>query len=332
MIAPLPVRYVGKIWPNGEFGISRQKEMPFSFKAQSHPETHLSQWDRNLLQVHGLEKTIEYKRLERGYCYFGSSLLTKSRTRAKRGAKGISRQGSRMVRNAAHVMQSECDRRRLSFATLTLPRMTDEQVSAVAANWSAIVKRFTERLKRHLVRSGLPGEIVSVTEVQEKRFSRTGQVALHLHSVFKGAHRVNGGWVLKWHELRRYWQDAVTASVPNDCDWSACENIQRVKKSASGYLGKYMSKGVRTMASIAEAIPLPSAWWSCSQSLRSRVKKAIIANRPAIQILAELCELELIGTFKFIRQVLIKIADNFTYPVGWYGTLSSDVLMTLSQK
>lgn len=330
MFRPPPIRYVGRVWPNGEFGISRQKEVSISFEGQSHFESHEAQWNKNLIAAHGIEKAIAYKQEERGSCYLGLSLLTKSRTKAKRGSKGISRYGSRMVRNAAYVLERDCDRRRLSFATLTLPRMSDEQVAAVAENWSAIVKRFTERLKRHLVRLGLPGEIVSVTEVQEKRFSRTGQVAYHLHSVFQGSQRTNGGWALKWTDLRRYWSEAVSTSVPNECDWSACENIQRVKKSAAGYLGKYMSKGVRTMATIVSAIPIPSAWWSCTQSLRARVKKETITSDPGIQCLAQMCQAGLIGTFKFLRQVLINISEDFSYPVGWFGVLEEDVLIHIA--
>jgi hypothetical protein len=52
-----------------------------------------------------------------------------------------------------------------------------------------------------------------------------------------------------------------------------------VRKSASAYLGKYMSKGGNIVADILEAMPtieLPSQWWSQSSEVRSSIKERII--------------------------------------------------------
>lgn len=326
------VPYSGRIWPNGEFGISRQREVPFSFKGQSHKESHQSHWDKSLIAVHGIESVIEYKRLERGYCYLGSSLLTKSRTRKARGLKGISRFGSKMVRNAAKILEDENSRNKLTFLTLTLPGLSDVGLKVVAKNWSAIVKSFTERLKRHLIRSRLPGEILSVTEVQEKRLHRTGEAALHLHAIFRGTNSDRGGWAVTPALARMYWKDSVVKFVQEDVCWDSCENLQRVKKSAAGYLGKYMTKGVRSAASEEGLAACPSAWWNCSQSLRLRVKKGIICNRHVISMLAEMCEANISGTFVVIREVLIKIREDFFYPAGWYGKISDEILQILGQE
>jgi hypothetical protein len=48
-----------------------------------------------------------------------------------------------------------------------------------------------------------------------------------------------------------------------------------VRKSASGYLGKYMSKGGGVLADVIKAMPtveLPSLWWSLSSQVRSDIK------------------------------------------------------------
>jgi hypothetical protein len=315
---------VGAIWPNGEFGVSRQKEMSIPALSKSHHETDETQFNRLGIIAHGIQSVIEFRQNERGRCLLGSSLLTKPRKAQKRGSKGISRYGSKTVRNAGYLLEREYHRKRLTFATLTLPNVSKVDADRVIAAWSKIVKRFTEEVKRELQRHHLPAEIVSVTEVQEKRLKRSGICALHLHLLFKGTHSFRGGWAIAPTVLRDMWRSAVSPHLSEECDWSSCENMQRVKKSAAGYLGKYMSKGVGVLKALKESggsTSVPSAWWNCTFSLRRKVKSEIIRKSEPIQILAAICQSELRESLDFCREVLIKLTEDFTYPVGWYGRI-----------
>jgi len=61
--------------------------------------------------------------------------------------------------------------------------------------------------------------------------------------------------------------------------FAASCNIQAVKASAAGYLGKYMSKGPGVLSAILADDPglaefLPKTWWFCSDRLRTYIRKS----------------------------------------------------------
>jgi hypothetical protein len=178
-----------------------------------------------------------------------------------------------MVRNGAFVLQDKFGRRRLSFLTLTLPTMSDEQIREACQEWSEILRIFLQWVVRRLKAANLPTFYVSVTEVQEKRSQREKRPVLHLHMVFVG--RGSGGsWCLSPQAVRQAWQRAVEArltSYTGQLDFSSVENIQMVRESAEAYLGKYMSKGTELIASwrsMFEHFPIPHTWWNCSSTMR----------------------------------------------------------------
>jgi len=63
---------------------------------------------------------------------------------------------------------------------------------------------------------------------------------------------------------------SCAAVVGIEVDTSAAVDAQLVKKTASGYLAKYLSKGSGTVDFIADIAPsqLPSQWWSMSAKVR----------------------------------------------------------------
>lgn len=248
----LTSRSMGRIWPDGEFVL----------------------WAEVAGKMWEPEKSIP----------LGLSELPNSHTnpemseRTRRGLNGISTYGQRMVKNAAYLLQQKHGARRLTFLTLTLPGTPDETFE-VAKEWSRLCRNFYQKLKRRLVVMGLSPVIVGVTEIQPKRFKRTGGMPLHLHVVFQGAFK-DHMWCFRPDDFRDMWRDSVVAVIPSMAkhSFSSASNAQRVKSSAAGYLGKYMSKGEKDITAILEEAPavvdaLPSSWYNLTKEARDGVHR-----------------------------------------------------------
>jgi len=205
-----------------------------------------------------------------------SSMLSNSHRR--RGLNGITRKGGRLVRNTAHMMQAKWGRKRLSFLTLTLPPFSPSEERHLCSEWSRVVRVFCQRLRRLLIERGLPAGYVGVTEIQEKRWNRSQEVGLHLHIVFVGRVKLSEGWRISPGECREAWLSVLSTVVERPVYSQSCENLKMVKKSASGYLGKYMSKGTKIVSQVVDAKGeeyIPSAWYTCSQSLKDAYVKSV---------------------------------------------------------
>lgn len=245
--------------------------------------------------------------------------------RGIKGQKGITSYGARIVRNCAHLLESSVQVGRCIFATVTVPNLPIQAIGAIHENWNQVVELYRLSLRRALQRKGLSGESVTVSEIQEKRHQRTGLPVLHLHSVFVGV-TASGKFAIAPKEHDRMWYAALSSVV--DIDWSditsAC-NLQRVKKSAAGYLGKYMSKGSKAVITArANGFErwLPKHWWNASRSLTRRVK----ANTRRIDYLAdwlnEIAEVKGNGVWEWHRDVQIEMYNGDKINIARYGRLT----------
>lgn len=196
---------------------------------------------------------------------------------AQRGAKGITVYGARLVKNGCYLLQNKYGKERLSFLTTTLPG-SPEMTTLAASGWGEITRRFMQALKEKLVREGLPPFIVSVSEVQMKRFMDTGGMPLHLHLVFVGRPLDNAPWALKKEWVNKCWKTAVCGVIPamKGENFGPSTRVERVEKDAGGYLGKYMSKGAATVDFIIQEYPdlyefLPKAWYNLTREMRTTV-------------------------------------------------------------
>jgi hypothetical protein len=195
-----------------------------------------------------------------------------------KGSSGITSKGRRILRNAAYLIEKDYGKGCLSFATLTLPRLSDEGFKRVSADWGRVVESVSAAIRRRLREEGLPTHLFGCTEVQEKRERTHGGIPLHLHLVFVGRHR-SGGWAISPAQLRKSWRDAVNnvlAGLKEFPDFRASENITRVRKSCAAYLAKYLSKGVESIDKLRRKWgerELPKQWHTCTRELRQRIDK-----------------------------------------------------------
>lgn len=254
-----------------------------------------------------------------------TAVQTARKIRVKKGQAGITSFGKRMVRNAAHLLEVRHGRVRCVFATVTVPELPIEQMRALHEKWGEVVERYRLGIRRLLQDKGLSGEIVTVSEVQEKRYERTGVPVLHLHSVFCGVD-AQGQWAISTEAHDNVWVNAlrVAIDIERDICTNAC-NLQRVKKSASGYLAKYLSKGSKVVNAIKDSGYgrwLPKHWWNCTRSLSRRVKSQTRRVQHLANWLDAMAYSGCKHCWKWHRIVTVESKDGTLIQVARYGQLT----------
>lgn len=255
--------------------------------------------------------------------------------RASYGRKGITAHGRRIVRNAAYLIEKSGGKSRTVFATATIPSLPVEQICIVQESWHKVVELYRLGMRRALQEQGLSGELVTVSEVQPHRYQETGIPVLHLHSVFVGK-TGSGRWAITTEGHDRIWRNVLSTVLGTDVGEVPCAcNLQRVRKSASGYLGKYMSKGSKTVqAMVAAGFDgwLPKQWWSCSQSLRRRIDVETEDISELAETLVSPRNLEASGLWLWHKEVLLEMDDGQSCCLCIYGALKVTAIAMLKQK
>lgn len=253
------------------------------------------------------------------------------------GQKGITSKGARTVRNAAFILQREAGRRRLTFSTVTLPSLSENDLLTLNDQWNKLIELYRLGMSRLLRKKGLSGEIVGVSEIQEKRYARSGLPMLHAHFVFVGCAKP-GQWAVSPKAHDRIWKRAICATLGRDVSvGKSCCNLQCVKKDAAGYLGKYLSKGGKVIEEIKEdgfEWWLPRQWWNCSRSLSARVKQQTRRIFPDkfVELLLDLCESGDRRVWEYSRGVILSFSDGKTVAMATYGRLSSEFMCFIERE
>lgn len=249
----------GRLWPNGEFTIG------YSVAGSMERESTHAEIARGMNSHLGLSlPSISHSPSDEG--------------KAPKGTKGLTGHGKKVLRNAVGRIQGLYGKRRLSFVTLTLPNLTYEQHWYISSNWSQIVRVFFQKLGRHLESAGLPVVYASCTEMQPGRCESEEVPALHLHFVCVGRSRSGGAWAFSPVEFRRMWASVLQLYVGEIEDTRALENVQMVKKDASSYMAKYVSKGCSLDTpprSDETGWSLPTSWYNVNLKLRRWVLENI---------------------------------------------------------
>lgn len=256
------------------------------------------------------------------------------KVRARKGTTGISGYGKRLVRNACDVLQREAGKARCIFATVTVPNVPLEKLSKIHNRWSKVVELYRLNVKRALEDKGLSGELVTVSEIQEKRHKNTGLPVLHLHSVFVGVTKV-GKFAISTEQHDDMWYRALNVVV--DIDRAECAtacNLQRVRKDAGAYLGKYMSKGAQSVRRALDdglASWLPKHWWNCTRSLGRRVKSQTRRIDFLAEWLNDVAEESGFDIWEWHRNVSVEMKDGHEIIVAKYGRLNRVITEQIMQ-
>lgn len=242
--------------------------------------------------------------------------------RARRGSKGATAAARLKVRSAADWLQDSHGRRMLSFLTLTIPSQCLNP--RLLDGWSELSRKLRQWLSYHLEENGVPAQLVGVVEIQEERQVEQGLACLHWHLVFVGK-KAGRAWAVNKTEIKEYWNKLLSEHSGVQTRGHAATRIENVNKSASGYLGKYMSK---CQKAIQHCNPdhLPSAWYMISRSLLRKINSLTIKieGQTAEQLYDFYQENQ--EVFRFSRFVEVALPDGATYCIGWLAELKNRLI------
>jgi len=276
----------GSLWPSGKFTLA---EVPFglSIDTNSHKTT----------------KT------------------TVKKSPSRRGKNGITKYGRNMVESAATILEESIGKQNLSFITCTLPSLEPAELIELTNLWSELSRQFLQRLRRLMESKGLnPDNYVYCTEIQEKRYLNRGEIAPHFHILIQGKFP-NGHWLIHYDELAYEWEQSLSHFLGRPVDCSSATRIERIRKSAANYLGKYMSKGGPIIDLIKEngyADILPLSWWGASLCLKRQVKRRVKRiGSQFYESLEKLAELNLLHYRKFLISINGESDDEILVVKGY---------------
>lgn len=236
------------------------------------------------------------------------------------GKHGITGFGRKFVRNASLLLEQKYRKERLGFVTCTLPAFSSQMLRSITGVWGEVVRRFFQKMRRQLAKLSQPLIYVSVTEIQEKRFAKYGDAAPHLHFVYVCRESRNSRYWLFVCQIHRAWNEALreglaycgyTYTMSPDLGWGSV-HCARVRKSASAYLGKYMSKGVLVIKEMQEAgyEEFPRQWWSATTDVKKMFKESVIILRNAVA--SDL----FYNLGRYLEEGLVKWASYVSVPIG----------------
>lgn len=289
--------------------------------------------DKYLQAVYALHLKAAKARLPLDLTVPGNSHTGATRCE-KYGKKGITSYGRKMVKSAATLIQ-KMPGKRTTFATLTMPTLPTQLRRELAMAWPEFLRQLLQWLSRKLRKSGLPGLVCSVTEVQPGRLVEYSEAYLHLHLVWPNHWAKAGNWAIDCDALRTWVAEFLQRRGLWTSDSWVNVDTQQVKKTAAGYLSKYMSKGSDVIEAFADDCgwdAVPGQWWNLTKPTRDLVSKFTLQGddvglllRSVIDHAMEFCELD---GFWGLNMAMLDIGGKLVQ-VGWYGGLKEDTRLDL---
>jgi len=258
----------------------------------------------------------------------GLSNVSNSHTVPKaRGRKGMTKYNRRLVVNAAILLEKKYGKENLSFLTLTLP---EECASRSPDLYAEAKRQMLQWLQRALVRCGLPPLVVGATEIQSGRLVASNQFALHEHWIFAGRSR-GKTWALRPEIFAASWSRIlgnVYALADVSGAISSSTRVERIRKSAAAYLGKYLSKGEKCVSELIAAgyeAFLPSSWVTRSRGILELFLSAIvkIVGTRATFLTDSLRAFRNIFC-KWSKDLILNFPDGGSAWIGFIGFLNQD--------
>lgn len=166
---------------------------------------------------------------------------------------------ARNIRQACYLLEYDYSKDNLSFLTLTLPALSEADLTLCCQQWDEMIDRILRYLRRRSELHGMQLEYVYCTEIQTKRAITRGEYVPHLHIVFRGKNGRRSPWIVTPKQIRKAWASAISSVIGHSgFTKSALENLQRVKRSAARYLSKYLSKSKNCLPKSSAEKPIDS--------------------------------------------------------------------------
>lgn len=259
----------------------------------------------------------------------------------KYGKQGITGHGRKMVKSAATLMQ-KMPGKRITFATVTMPALPQQLRRELCRAWPELIRQLLQWLSRRLRRLGLIPAVCSVTEIQPGRLEKYAEGYLHLHLIWPNHWAKSGNWAIDVSEMRAWLSEFLQSRGLWVNEAWVNVDTQQVKKTAAGYLSKYMSKGSEELESFAEDCGwdcVPSQWWNLSKPARDLVKKYTREGCPVGELLQAVIQHSLdfqeLAQFHVLCPAIVNY-DGKDRIAGWFGVMTpefrSELLAILGPK
>jgi hypothetical protein len=330
-------RISGKIYPDRSFSLGfikkktlKESDRKYERDLSQQPEVDdnaVIDWLTERSTVGGKFRSISEAPL------FIKGAKSSREIRGSYGKHGITGFGKRVVKNGALLLERKYGKARLGFVTCTLPTFPEDIQKGVNAHWSEITRRFYQKVKRQLKKVSQPFIYTGVTEIQEKRFKNYGMPVPHIHFVYLSRSNSRSKYWIYICHLHRAWNEAIgevlnTISpdfVHGRDSRYASVHAKRVQKSASAYLGKYMTKGCNVCSKMKEQgwEEFPKQWWTACMQTKKMFRESIIHidDRLGLSFFYDLEHYLHEGLITWGRFVEVLI-DNEYRRIGLVGTLS----------
>ena len=253
------------------------------------------------------------------------------------GRKGITGYGKKMVKSVGSLIDRQYPNHRVTFATVTMPSLPSQLRRQLAQEWPRLVNRLMQWLRRRLERADMPQIVVSVTEVQPKRLTETGEGYLHLHLLWLNRPAKSGHWSVDVGEMKAWVQGFLVDRGIWCKDAHVNIDVRRVEGEKARYLAKYCSKGSDVIAEFASDNGWPSVpgqWWNMSSKARHWVKENLVEGKAAGEVLDALInasfDYEEFCHFNYLYHVDIEVGGRLVN-VGWRGSLKYEDYLHLVQ-
>jgi hypothetical protein len=331
MRVPSP-RFSGRLFPNGEFGVSRLKEIGLGLLVRPLITNEFHQSTLRMVQQFGFWGAIallEAQAIGRKPSSLNLSNVSNSHSSPeakRRGSSGLTRHGGRILRNAGFLLEETVPKELCSFMTITLPSLSETERETVGHEWSEMTRVLLQRVRRHLLASGLPGEVFGCTEIQPKRLEETGGVYLHLHWVFQGRKK-GETWAIRVEDVKVWWREILEGVIGRSLLVLPRVEMVPIRKSVAGYIAKYVAKAGGSVARAVEmglSGQLPSSWYVCSMATRNLIKERTVQGFSLCDYLVSLCDSAIEGAFIWKKKIMIEFSDGNKICVGYAGKLTTE--------
>lgn len=315
----------GQVWPNGEFGLGYYNEI----------EEVTWEEENGWYTTPDLSGDPDYAPKQPDPLTLSdvsNSHKPPGPGPGKYGLNGLTGYGAKMVRNGCYLLEQKLGRKDCFMWTFTVPTLGKPGRVELAKNWGKLTNRLVQYLARELGKSGRPPAIVGCTEIQTGRLEKYRQGYLHLHLICPG-HSNNGGrYALDASEVRSWFHSALQRFSGQSNLPLPRVQVEPVRKSAEGYMAKYLSKGSGgELAGFIEDLgveSVPGQWWFASSAVKAKIKEAKRSGRNTGIVLEAVIQTAFedhnLAVFEYIRHAEIQ-HDGRWITIGWYGKLRQDV-------
>lgn len=283
-------QFAGKIYPDKTFAVGivppKKKKLDDSLYDKDIEETYDSyteyynKYGRTKKRtVQFVAKTVDDRRFIKGQ--------QSSRKLRRYGSQGITKFGKKSITCFGSIMQKKYRIGCLGFGTCTVPGYSSAILRIIGIQWGEITRRFFQKLRRSCAKKNRAFIYFGVTEIQEKRYRRTGLPVPHLHFGYVCRDNRSSEFYFTAAQTRQFWREAITESINRydssfereEVSFDASIDIQLVKKSIGAYMAKYLTKGVKTTAKIIAdgySEMLPKQWWFASMQMKKALKASTV--------------------------------------------------------